>query len=142
MTDSQIAEYGPMFIIIYLLVRDGLPLVSNLLHKVMELIIPERSKERLRLLEIEKEKINVQTDLKEREIVALEMIGKNLAIIETRLQTQDKNISTMLVGISVANNALAVILDRVHRRREDYVEHTHANAAPGPETTSNIAASD
>lgn len=126
--DIQFPTNWPVWLVLtYLLIKDALPTLSSLLEKMTGIIVPARaSTKRLlmeqqnkaleRQLEIEEQRI----DLRDREVVALEQIGKTLIVIDTRLQALDRKSDLLTTGLVTANQALAVMLDRVHRRREDF----------------------
>ena len=116
-------------ILIYLFIKDALPILSTLAEKMTGIIIPARVKERKLVLDHQMAAIDKQidqeekrTDLREREVVAMEQIGKYLVIIDTRLQNMDKKSDLLSTGLITANQALSVMMDRVHRRREDFLE--------------------
>jgi|WetSurMetagenome_2_1015567.scaffolds.fasta_scaffold37235_2 hypothetical protein len=115
----------------YLLIKDALPTLSSLLTKMTGIIVPARVSEKKLALEQEHLAIDHATELEEkrldlhdREVVALEQIGKSLIMIDARLQSLDKKTDLMTTGLVTANQALAVMLDRAHRRREDYTPKT------------------
>lgn len=122
-------------IILYLFIKDAMPILSALAEKMTGIIIPARVKERKMMLDqqsllIEKqlEQEAKRSDLREREVVALEQIGKYLVIIDTRQQALDKKTDLLTTGLVTANQALAIMMDRVHRRREDFL----SSATPPP----------
>ena len=113
--------------IIYLLIKDTLPALSGLLERMTGLILPARATEKK--LELEKIALGIERaaeieekriDLREREVIALEQIGKSLVVIDTRLQGLDKKSDLVTTGLVTANQALAIMMDRLHRRREDF----------------------
>lgn len=128
MDPTQLPTNWPIWAaIVYLLIKDALPTLSNLLTRMTGLILPVRANEKKLLLEQQAMMLDRQNDieekridLREREVVALEQIGKSLAIIDTRLQTLDKKTDLITTGLVTANQALAIMMDRVHRRREDF----------------------
>jgi hypothetical protein len=118
-------------VLIYLVIKDALPTLSVLLAKMTGIIVPARVSEKKLALEKEHMVIDHATeleekrlDLRDREVVALEQIGKSLIMIEARLQNLDRKTDLMTTGLVTANQALAVMLDRAHRRREDYTPKT------------------
>lgn len=126
--DPQLPANAPLWAaIVYLLIKDALPTLSTLLSKMTGIIIPARANEKKMLMEQQNRALERQieleerrTDLRDREVVALEQIGKSLIVIDTRLQALDKKSDLMTTGLVTANQALAVMLDRAHRRREDF----------------------
>lgn len=134
--DYQIPINWPVWAVLaYLLIKDALPTLSVLLAKMTGIIVPARANEKKMLLEQQNKALErldeleeKRIDLRDREVVALEQIGKSLVMIDTRLQGLDRKTDLITTGLVTANQALAVMLDRAHRRREDYI----SNAIPGP----------
>lgn len=111
----------------YLFIKDALPVLSTLVIKLAGVVVPAKVKERKMKMDQQLAAIDKQieleekrTDLREREVVALEQIGKSLVVIDTRLQGLDKKSDLITTGLVTANQALAIMMDRVHRRREDF----------------------
>lgn len=125
-------------VILYLFIKDALPTLSTLATKVTGIVIPALVKERKMVLDTQKHNADHQMeleeqriDLREREVVALEQIGKYLVILDTRLQSMDKKTDLLTTGLVTANQALAIMMDRVHRRREDFLGLAKEPEAPG-----------
>src|SRR5687768_11571892 len=112
--DPILQEYGLLGIALYLLVKDILPMAINAFSKLGEMVLPARAKQQEMKLKAEAEQEARLIDIQEREAVALEQIGKTLVAIDTRLQHQDDKIDLMSAGLVTANQALAIILDRMN----------------------------
>lgn len=125
---AEIMKNWPIWAAItYLLIKDAFPALSVMITKITGIVVPARVSEKKLLLEqqalavqhqIELEEKRI--DLREREVVALEQIGKSLVVIDTRLQGLDRKTDLITTGLVTANQALAIMMDRVHRRREDF----------------------
>lgn len=110
--------------------------------RLFEKLAPERTKIEKDRLDHEAEVESRKADLAEREVVALEQIGMSLAIIKTRQDDIDKNItdwksaqdrhlSLLSTSLVTANQSLAVILDRVGRFNASTVNiNTGTSASP------------
>jgi hypothetical protein len=126
--DYQIPITWPIWAVLaYLLIKDALPTISTLIAKMTGIIVPARSHDKKMELEQANKALDRQAeieekriDLRDREVVALEQIGKSLIMINTRLESLDHKSDLMTTGLVTANQALAVMLDRAHRRREDF----------------------
>lgn len=135
---SNLPDTWPVWaILVYLFIKDAMPILSALAEKLTGIIIPARVNERKMeldqqalLVEKQIEQEAKRSDLREREVVALEQIGKYLVIIDTRQQALDKKTDLLTTGLVTANQALAIMMDRVHRRREDFLPS--ANPPPVP----------
>jgi hypothetical protein len=136
--DYQIPTNWPVWAaLVYLLIKDALPTISVLITKMTGIIVPARANEKKLLMEQQNKNIERQLeleekriDLRDREVVALEQIGKSLIVIDTRLQGLDHKTDLITTGLVTANQALAVMLDRAHRRREDFTPKT-SQGVPG-----------
>lgn len=119
--DPELLRTWPIWaIIVYLVIKDVLPMLSNMVLKLGELVVPQRTR-LAQLKQAEEREIEARrVDLREREVIALEQIGKSLIMIDTRIQGQEKQLDLLTTGLVTANQALAVMLDRINRRREDY----------------------
>lgn len=141
---SQIPLNWPVWaVLVYLLIKDALPTLSVLLTKMTGIIVPARASEKKLLMEQQNKALERQAeieekriDLRDREVVALEQIGKSLIVIDTRLQALDRKSDLMTTGLVTANQALAVMLDRAHRRREDFTPKA-PQGVPGSEASEN-----
>jgi hypothetical protein len=126
--DYQLPANWPVWAALtYLIIKDTLPMLSNLIAKMTGIIVPAHTTEKKLLLEQQNKNMERQVeleeqriDLREREVVALEQIGKSLVVIDTRLQSLDRKSDLITTGLVTANQALSIMMDRVHRRREDY----------------------
>lgn len=128
MDSTQLPVGWPIWaVIVYLFVKDALPILATLFTKITGMILPFKANEKKLLMEQQaainerqNELEEKRIDLREREVIALEQIGKSLVVIDTRLQAADRKEDLIITGLITANNALGIVLDRVHRRREDY----------------------
>lgn len=128
MDNPEIIQNWPIWAIItYMLIKDAFPILSTLLTKLTGIIVPARANEKKLLIEQQAMMMERQTeieekriDLREREVIALEQIGKTLVMLDTRLQGSDRKLDLLTTGLVTANQALAIMMDRVHRRREDF----------------------
>lgn len=118
--EDVIAQYGIWAVIVYLIFKDALPTLSNLTAKLGDLIVPAWSRNKQQMIEKQMEQDRARLALREREVVALEQIGKSMIVIDTRLQSIEHKVDLLATSLVTANQALAVILDRVNRHREDY----------------------
>lgn len=118
--EEVISQYGIWAVIVYLIFKDALPTLSNLAVKLGEILVPAWSKSKQSLVEVQVEQEKIRSSLREREVVALEQIGKSMVVIDTRLQNLEQKIDLLGHSLITANQALAVVLDRVNRTREDY----------------------
>ena len=129
--DPILEKYGLLGIALYLLIKDIIPMMVTALSKFFEMVIPARAKQQEMKLEIDAEVEARRLDIQEREVIALEQIGKSLIAIETRLEQQDNKIDLLSASLVTANQALAVVLDRIQwrgmnlkRRKTDRVPET------------------
>lgn len=99
---------SPWFFIAYILLREGFPVLG----RVLDRIIPERMRkqesQRERELALEEKK----ADIKEREVVALEQIGKGLAILQNNQEDIEERLSEIMSALRYTNQSLAVLIDR------------------------------
>jgi len=77
--------------------------------------------EKQKVLAENQQQLEVQRlDLREREIVALEQIGKTLLLLETGQRHAEEMSQGLASGLSTANQALTILLERNrHFRQED-----------------------
>lgn len=105
-------KYGPWFFLAYILLKDGWPVIL----RVFEKIIPAKIRENEKKLDAKIELENAEMDLREREIVTQEMIGKNLVIMNERLAFSEMNSRIIIESLEKTNQGMAILLDR---RKED-----------------------
>lgn len=117
--EEVITRYGIWGVIVYLFFREALPTLSNLTSKLGEMIVPAWSKSRQQLVEVQMKQEEMRSSLREREVIAMEQISKALAVIETRLQQTEQKLELITTSLVTANQALAVMLDRANRSREE-----------------------
>ena len=118
--EDVISQYGIWAVIMYLMIKDALPTFSNLISKFGELIIPARFKEKERLVDVQIEQERARSVLREREVLAMEQIGRYLAALDVRMQNQESKIDLLTASLVTANQALSVVLDRISRHREEF----------------------
>jgi hypothetical protein len=99
-------RWGPFIFLLYIVLRDGIPLFGRLLEKV----VPQRMEQQERAAERKQ-------DLEERHVVALEQIGKSLVLIENKQHQQEQVMSIVTTSLTAANQSLAILLDRSLQRR-------------------------
>ena len=63
------------------------------------------------------EREDAYNDLREREVVALEQIGKSLILIEERQSLTNSGISAMSVSVIAMNQSMAVLIERHRAQR-------------------------
>lgn len=120
--EELLVHYSPWVFFLYIIIKEGIPIFGRLADKWY----PERIKQ--------KEALNEKRmDIDEREVIALEQIGKSLHISENnqnhfRLALVELSASIKMVesNLSAVNTGLAVLLDRSIRfRRGDDVSITN-----------------
>lgn len=112
---EALEQYGLAGVIIYLLIKDIIPKIIDLIKQRIpaEIRKQELTEETLRYkLQLEDDNDDREADLREREVTAMEGINKNLILIEHRLTTADTNHVKMLEALAKTNEALGIILDR------------------------------
>lgn len=112
---ALVKEYGPWFLIVYIFFRDGYPALLRTIEK----LVPAKIKERELVLANQLEKSNAQDDLKEREVVAQEMIGKNLILLAERVENTNNSQAIIMKSLEQANKGLAILLDRRGNMRSE-----------------------
>jgi hypothetical protein len=112
-------------VIAYLFMKDALPILAKTFENLTGVIITGRSADKKLAMDRQVEIEEKRLDLREREVVALEQIGKTQVGMELRLQSLEKKTDLLTTGLVTANQALAIMMDRVHlRRREDYIANS------------------
>ena len=114
--DPNLQQYGIWGIIIYLFVKDVIPLLVSAVSKITDLAIPARAKQAEMKIEAEAEREARRLDIREREVIALEQLGKTLITIDTRMEQMDRKVDLLSASLVTANQALAVVLDRIQWR--------------------------
>lgn len=113
------APYGWLALIVYVLIREGFPLISNALPLVsrertlriqQEQLIREKREQTEQLAQAKRE----QRD--ERQTAALESISNVLAVSDERMSNIEKSLGSIESSLTIANTALAIILDRLGER--------------------------
>ncbi len=115
-----IDKYGFWALVAYVLLKDGLPILSKFLSQLTETYFPSKVKERQQEMAHKEELEERQLDLREREVAAMENIAKSLAVIDTRVQSVKHKLDLTTTSLITANQALAIIMDRTARKREDF----------------------
>lgn len=103
-----VQKYGTWFFLAYIILKDGLPVFLRLIEKV----VPAKIKESEKKLAAQIERDSAEVDLREREIVTQEMIGKNLVIMNERLSFIEQNGRLVVEALSTTNKGIAILLDR------------------------------
>lgn len=106
-------QYGFWALLTYVLVRDGIPLINKW--------FPYLDKNRERKIKVQAEEQDRKADQREREIVAVEMIGKAFIENNGRLTNVEQGMRTVIEGLQRSNESLAVLLDRVNGKRSKKV---------------------
>lgn len=118
--EDVISQYGIWAVIVYLVIKDALPTLSSLITNLAGVVVPARFREKEKLVDIQIEQERQRSILREREVIAMEQIGKMLATMDVRMQNQESKIDLLTASLVTANQALSVVLDRINRRREDF----------------------
>lgn len=117
-----VERYGIWTVFAYIVIKDLIPSASKLAEKWLPFLARERKQQAaLRIMEAEAEAEDKdrEMDLQERAVVAQEMIGRTLALIDQRMTTIENGQNTISASLTAANSSLAVLLDRRQTRRED-----------------------
>lgn len=120
--EDVLVHYSPWIFFLYIIIKEGIPIIGRLADKWY----PERMEQKKALDE-------KRMDIDEREVVALEQIGKALHIIENNqahfrlaLSDLDDTIKIIETNLSAVNAGLAVLMDRnIRFRRGDDVSITN-----------------
>lgn len=120
MEQEFLSRYGIGAVLLYIVLRDGLPAIYKLIQRFIEVYIPAKSHERELEMKQSDERVDRRIDLKEREVAALEAIGKGQVLLDARMKTMEGKLDLVTTSLITANQALAVIMDRTTRHREDF----------------------
>jgi len=107
---EQIAEkYGIWALLVYVLLRDGLPILKNS-FPVLDRFMTSRQ-------EKENKELERRANIEERQILAIEIISKTLALVGERLDLLLSGQRAIMESLVEANKSLAVLLDRANIKK-------------------------
>jgi hypothetical protein len=107
--EQLFAQYGFWALMSYIVIRDGIPLLNK--------YFPFLDKQRERKMQQQVEELDRRHELREREVVVVEMIGKQLTVSNTRLERLEVGQRSIIDALIKANQGIAVLLDRVDVKR-------------------------
>jgi hypothetical protein len=111
-------------VIVYLVVKDGLPLLARGANRMAAMVVPARMEERKRRQEAQQNQAGRDADLQERAVIVQETLAKNTIILTERVSVLEKDHQQIIAGLTAANQSLAVMLDRTapHRQSQSHKE--------------------
>lgn len=113
--EQFLAENFPYIFLIYVVIYHGvIPIAKAVVEQYLPVKVSKMKSAEERQIEIEEKR----ADLREREVVAMEQIGKTMAIIETNQRHMGTNLQTIASSVNLGNQALMTLLDRQENRRK------------------------
>ncbi len=132
MVEEFLVKNSYLAFIIYIVIKDGIPLIKSILDKTIPASLArkksaEEKANELKALELEQADRKIDVD--ERHIIALEQIGKTLIsqnadhkLIENMIRDNQSHnqaiFQTMSTNLAAANQGLVLLLDRNQRYRK------------------------
>jgi hypothetical protein len=119
--ENTLIEASPYFFLAYILIKEFAPTVA----KILEIVIPEKAKQKRLNQEKELELLEKRLDIEERAVVAQEQIAKALIILETDHDyfkkvglDLDQRLDRIETDLSSMGKNISILVDRSIRLRK------------------------
>lgn len=103
-------KYGFWALLLYVILDKGAVLINKYL--------PFINGQQMKKLEMQEDQTKREYELEERQVVAMEQIGKALVLISERLDSVEEGQKTMMSALNETNQSLAVLVDRETVRKK------------------------
>lgn len=102
-------------VLVYLIIRDIIPLLIRFMQSAFGQILPIREKRLDKQIQADIDRELKLDDLRERQIISQEQVGKTLVLVAEKVARNEDRLISVTASLATANQALAIILDRVQR---------------------------